>query len=322
MSPSTSANTARQRTLVLGGAGFLGGHIVDALQAAGHRVRVFDRSPRRSLPTTTVDCEWVEGDFGNRGDLSGAIDGCDAAVHLVATTLPKTSNDDPVHDIESNVLPTLRFLDLARKGGVRRIIFASSGGTVYGPPETVPIPETHATRPLCSYGIHKLTIERYLELYRVLYGLEYCVLRLANPFGERQRPDGSQGAVAVFLDKALRGEEISVWGDGSAIRDYIYVEDVAQAFCRALEHPEPAGTFNIGSGRGQSVKELLAAISTLLQRPVPHRYVDARAFDVAVNVLDIRLAARTLGWQPRVPFLEGLERTLAWRRRLLADALP
>jgi UDP-glucose 4-epimerase len=296
------------RCLVLGGAGFLGSHIVETLAAEGIAVRVFDRVARRVDAPAAV--EWIEGDFGNRGDVAAAIAGCDVAIHLVATTLPKTSNDDPIHDLESNLLPTVRFLDLARDGGLRRVVFASSGGTVYGVPEAVPISETHPTRPLCSYGIHKLAIEQYLHLYHTLHGLEYCVLRLANPFGERQRPDASQGAVTVFLDKALRGEAITVWGDGSAIRDYVYVGDVARAFHLAVTRPETRGLFNIGSGSGMSVLQLLAAIERLLGRPVARHHERGRAFDVPANVLDISLAARALRWAPVVTFEAGLQRML------------
>ena len=304
------------RCLVLGGGGFLGGHLVEALQGTGCRVRVFDRLSKRAAaaflaPTT----EWHEGDFGNRGDVAAALDGCDVAFHLVATTLPRASNEDPVHDLESNLLPTVRFLDLALEHGIKKVVFASSGGTVYGKPLLVPIPETHPTQPLCSYGIHKLAIEQYLHLYHSLHGLAYCVLRLANPFGERQRSDASQGAVAVFLDRALRGEEVTVWGDGSAVRDYVYVGDVARAFCQAAAYESPTGVFNIGSGQGRSVNELLAALEALLGRPVQRQYVPGRAFDVPVNVLDTTLAARTLGWQPSVPFRDGLERTLESLRR-------
>jgi UDP-glucose 4-epimerase len=318
MTPPTDprpAVVARPRCLVLGGGGFLGGHIVELLQAEGFPVRVFDRVPRRAAAAPVrPDTEWHEGDFGNRGDLAAAVKGCQIAVHLVATTLPRTSNEDPVHDLESNLLPTIRFLHLALEQGVRRIVFASSGGTVYGVPRTVPVPEEHPTQPLCSYGIHKLAIEQFLHLYHALHGLEYCVLRLANPFGERQRSDASQGAVAVFLDHALRGEPVTVWGDGSAVRDYVYVGDVAEAFHRAVVRDAPTGLFNIGSGQGQSVNDLLEAIEALLGRPVARRYVDGRAFDVPVNVLDISRAARVLDWQPRVGFRRGLERTLAWRQ--------
>ncbi len=292
------------RCLVLGGGGFLGGHLISALLEEGHEVRAFDRSAHRAR-ADQPDAEWREGDFGNRGDLLAAVDGCDIAFHLIATTLPRTSNEDPVHDLESNLLPTVRFLDIARDLGLRKVIFASSGGTVYGTPSIVPIPETHPTRPVCSYGIHKLAIEHYLHLYYTLYGLDYGVLRLANPFGERQRTDASQGAVAVFLDKALRGEEAVIWGDGSVVRDYLYVKDAAAAFCAVARHASETKTFNIGSGQGQSLNELLAAIESVLGEPVRRRYQPGRPFDVPVNVLDTSLAADVLGWRPRVSFRDG-----------------
>ena len=305
---ATSTIPPASRCLVLGGAGFLGGHIAEVLHARGIAVRIFDRVARRGDLDSSI--EWMEGDFGNRGDLSAAVAGCDTAVHLAATTLPKTSNDDPVHDLESNLLPSVRFLDVARDGGIRRVVFASSGGTVYGIPDRTPVPETHPTRPICSYGIHKLAIEQYLHLYHHLHGLEYCVLRLANPFGERQRTDASQGAVAVFLDKALKNDVITVWGDGSVVRDYVYVGDVARAFHLAITRREPSGTFNIGSGQGVSILELLAAIERLLGRPVGRRFVPARAFDVPTSVLDTTQAARVLGWSPTVSFDVGLRRML------------
>lgn len=301
------------RCLVLGGGGFLGGHLVEALQEKRLRVRVFDRVPRRTTPARIdADTEWYEGDFGNRGDVAAALKDCDVAFHLVATTLPRSSNEDPVHDLESNLLPTVRFLAAAIECGVKKVVFASSGGTVYGIPQTVPIAESHPTQPLCSYGIHKLAIEQYLHLYHSLHGLGYCVLRLANPFGERQRSDASQGAVAVFLDQALRGEEVTVWGDGCAVRDYVYVGDVARAFCLAATHPSATGVFNVGSGTGHSVNELLAAIESLLGRAVPRRYSHGRAFDVPVNVLDIGRADKVLGWRPRLTFRDALARTLQW----------
>jgi UDP-glucose 4-epimerase len=311
-----SSRFPRPRCLVLGGGGFLGGHLVEALQAEQYRVRVFDRVPRRAASADVEpDVEWYEGDFGNRGDVTTALDDCDVVFHLVATTLPKTSNEDPAHDLESNLLPTVRFLDAAVDRGVKKVVFASSGGTVYGIPRTVPVAESHPTQPLCSYGIHKLAIEQYLHLYHYLHGLEYCILRLANPFGERQRSDASQGAVAVFLDKALHGEEVTVWGDGSAVRDYVYVGDVARAFCQAARYEAETGVFNIGSGEGLSVNDLLAAIESLMGRPVARRYAPGRPFDVPINVLETTLATRVLGWQPRFSFREGLERMLVWVER-------
>jgi UDP-glucose 4-epimerase len=308
-----SALAHRPRCLVLGGGGFLGGHLVEALQDEGFRVRVFDRVPRRATAAgIDPETDWYEGDFGNRGDIDAALKDCDVAFHLVATTLPRSSNEDPIHDLESNLVPTVRFLAAAVECGVKKVVFASSGGTVYGIPQTIPIAENHATQPLCSYGIHKLAIEQYLHLYHSLYGLSYCVLRLANPFGERQRSDAAQGAVAVFLDQALRREEITVWGDGRAVRDYVYVGDVARAFCLAATHASRTGVFNVGSGVGHSVNDLLAAIEVLLGRAVSRRYSEGRAFDVPVNVLDIGTAKTVLGWQPQVTFADGLERTLRW----------
>jgi UDP-glucose 4-epimerase len=177
--------------------------------------------------------EWIEGDLVNQEDLEAAIQGCDIIYHLVSTTLPKSSNDNPAYDIETNVIGTLHLLDLARKKMGKKVIFISSGGTVYGVPGEVPIKESYPTNPLCSYGIVKLTIEKYLALYHQLYGLDYCVIRPSNPFGERQRVTGAQGAVAVFLHKALRDEPIEIWGDGTVVRDFIYVGDLTAALVKA-----------------------------------------------------------------------------------------
>jgi UDP-glucose 4-epimerase len=311
--------------LVLGGAGFLGSHLVEALLREGSAVRVFDRTRDWSVIAPAANLELCEGDFGNRGDVALALEGCRTVFHLVGTTLPKGSNDDPVHDLESNLLTTVHFLELCRHSDVRKIVFASSGGTVYGVPTVVPIPEQHETRPLCSYGIHKLAIEHYLHLHASLYGIDYCVLRLANPFGERQRPHASQGAVAVFIDRVLRGEEIVVWGDGSAVRDYVYVEDVTRAFCQAAMHSGEVKVFNIGSGHGLSVNDLIASIEATVGRTVSRRYLPGRPFDVPVNVLDISRAATQLGWRPQHSFIEGLRRTLQWQAAQIGDhaaALP
>jgi UDP-glucose 4-epimerase len=296
--------------LLLGGAGFMGGHVVDALLEEDCRVRVFDRTRRPSGLHANV--EFCEGEFTNCSELAAALEGCRTVFHLLATTDPKTSNEDPVHDLESNLTATVRLLELIRNSSVQKIVFASSGGTVYGVPATVPIPEHHETKPICSYGIHKLAIEHYLALYHRLYGLDYCVLRISNAFGERQRPKASQGAVAVFLDKALRGEEIDVWGDGSVVRDYVYIRDVADALCRAARHEGSPRQFNIGSGRGLSVNEVILSIESLVGRPVSRRYLPSRPFDVPVNVLDISLAAAHLDWRPEHTFERGLKHTLEW----------
>jgi len=304
------------KCLILGGAGFIGSHLAEGLLQAGHHVRIFDRPNviRPSILTTDPRVEWLEGDFTNEEDVSRILPGCDTIFHLAYTTLPRSSNDNPIYDVQTNLIGSLRLLDLAKAAAVRKIIFVSSGGTVYGATGSDRIAETHPTDPIVSYGITKLAIEKYLHMYSALYGVAYCVLRLANPFGERQRVAAAQGAVTVFLHKALHRETIEIWGDGSVRRDYIYIKDVVDAFLRALDYGGAQRVFNIGSGEGRSVNEILGAIEQVLGRPVERVYKPARSFDVPSNVLDISRARDILGWAPAIPFSEGLARTLHWLR--------
>jgi UDP-glucose 4-epimerase len=302
--------------LVLGGAGFIGSHLAETLLQAGHRVRIFDRPHLDRLPAFLQrrEFEVFTGDFLNPHALSAALEGSEIVFHLVSTTLPKTSNDNPVYDVESNVVGTLRLLELCRGQGVRKVVFTSSGGTIYGMPRSVPIDESHPTDPLCSYGIHKLVIEKYLQLNHRIHGLDYCVVRPPNLYGPRQRLDVAQGAVAVFLDRALRGKPIPVWGDGSVVRDYLYVGDAAEALLKAAAFEGEPRLFNIGSGVGTSLTQLIQEIEALLGRPLPVDYAAARPLDVPANVLDASLARRHLGWTPRTSLAEGLRRTHASMR--------
>lgn len=302
------------KCLVLGGGGFLGSHLSEALLAHGHTVRIFDRPNLLRFRSFQPDeaIEWFEGDFINRQHLASAVSGCDVIYHLVSTTLPRSSNENPAYDVETNVIGTLHLLETALKHQIRKVIFVSSGGTIYGIPRETPIKESHPTEPICSYGIGKLAIEKYLGLYHLLHGMDYCVLRLANPFGERQRTAAAQGAVAVFLDKALRDEVIEIWGDGSVVRDYFYVGDAVAAMVKALTYEGDSRVFNIGSGVGYSLNEILDAIETLLGVAVKRSYFPPRAFDVPVSVLDISNAEKFLDWKPQVPFVDGLSITTKW----------
>lgn len=309
----------KQRFLILGGAGFIGSHLCDALLSAGHSVRIFDRLgiPPYRVFAEHEQIEWMQGDFTSAAEIEQAVAECQVVYHLVSTTLPKSSNDDPIYDVESNVVGTLRMLEAARRAGVEKIILVSSGGTIYGVPRSVPIRETHPTDPVSSYGIGKLAIEKYLYLYHVLHGLDYTVLRLANPYGERQRANGSQGAVAVFMNRAIHEQTIEIWGDGSVVRDYIYIEDVVSALMKAAFYRGVERLFNIGSGQGKSLNEILSAIELLLNRPVARTYLAGRAFDVPANVLDISHARNHLDWSPQVFFEMGLERTFHWLSKAL-----
>jgi UDP-glucose 4-epimerase len=301
------------KCVLLGGAGFMGSHLAERLLATGHSVRVFDIHDRGFADGARArGIEWMRGNFLDAADIAKAIAGCQAVFHLVSTTLPQSSNQNPAADVADNVIGAVNLLEACRREGGHKVVFTSSGGTVYGVPRTVPIAEDHPTNPTTSYGIGKLAIEKYLELYRVQHGVDYCVLRIANPFGERQRIATGQGAVTTFLHRAHRGEPIEIWGDGRVVRDYLYVGDVAEALARALEHRGERRVINIGSGVGRDLNDIVAAIEKVLGRPIERRYVPARNFDVPANVLDIRLARAELGWQPATDFKEGLRRTLSW----------
>lgn len=302
------------KCVVFGGGGFIGSTIVDQLLRCGHSVRIFERprvAPYRRFQSSE-SVEWVTGDLFSRQDVNDAIDGMDVVYHLVSFTLPKSSNDDPIYDVQTNVLASLQMLNAMVSQKVPRIIFISSGGTVYGNPAYLPVDEKHPTEPMVSYGITKLTIEKYLMMYQRLHGIRAIVLRVTNPYGQRQRIETAQGAVGVFLDRALRGVPIEIWGDGTVTRDYLHVSDVANAFVSALDYGGPQSVFNISSGRGFSLNELLDHIDQVLQCKVQRHYLPGRAFDVPVNVLCNALAVKELRWSPAVELVAGLRQTVAW----------
>lgn len=303
--------------LVLGGAGFLGSHVAEALLRRGRAVRVFDRphADMSRLDEIPHGWEFVGGDFLNEADQAEALRGVSTVFHLISTTIPATSSLNPIYDVETNLTSTLRCLELALESGVKRIVFVSSGGTVYGRPRSLPITEEHPTEPLVSYGVVKLAIEKYLRLYWRLYGLSYRILRLSNPYGPRQDIAGAQGAASVFLGHAHAGQPIEIWGDGSVVRDYIYVEDAVAGILAAEASESSEGLYNIGSGEGVSLNDLVAHICDATGRDVEVRLLPGRPFDVPVNVLDIDKARRELGWSPRVPLAEGLRRTWEWLER-------
>lgn len=305
--------------LILGGNGFIGSHLVDRLLAEGHRVRVFDKNEEYyRKPISSV--EYHYGDFGNRGLLMDSLTDIDTVFHLISTTLPKTSNDDPAFDVQSNVIETLFLLEQCVTRKVMKLIFISSGGTVYGNPSVVPIPEDSPTNPECSYGITKLTIEKYLYLYWYLHGLDYCILRLANAYGERQRPTATQGVIPVFLERVLRNDEIVIWGDGSVIRDYIHVTDIARALTKALMYSGETKIFNIGSGEGHNLKEVIHIMESITGQQIRVKYSDARSFDVPINVLDITRARKDLDWAPTVSLQEGVTRMYTWLAKQYKDS--
>jgi UDP-glucose 4-epimerase len=302
--------------LILGGGGFIGSHIVDKLLQKGHSVRIFERprvAPYRKF-FDNENVEWLTGDLLSLHDVTEAMRGVDAIFHLVSFTLPKNSNDDPIYDVQTNIVASLQILNVMVSLKIPKIIFISSGGTVYGTPVSLPIDESHPTNPHVSYGITKLAIEKYLLLFERLHGIKSVILRVSNPFGERQRIETAQGAVGVFISRALRGLPVEIWGDGNITRDYIHVDDVADAFMKALDYAGKASIFNISSCFGVSLNQLLLMIENVLGLSIERIYQQARPYDIPINILCNKLAGQELGWAPNNSLEEGLLHTSNWVR--------
>jgi UDP-glucose 4-epimerase len=300
------------RILVLGGSGFLGSHIVDKFLAERHDVCVYDLYPER-FRRSPKGIKFYTGDFGNVGALDELIStGFDAVIHCVSTTTPKSSNESPEFDIQSNVIGTLYLLDICVKHKVGKLVFLSSGGTVYGDIGTLDmVDEEHAVRPMCSYGVSKLTIEHYLDVYKHLRDLNYVALRLSNPFGERQSPLRALGALTVFLHKTLKGQNVEVWGDGSVTRDFIYVGDVANAVYLATANPV-SGVFNVGTGTGLSLRDILVHISQVVGIEPSVTWLASRSFDVPRIVLDATKLRIATKWGSVTTLDDGIAITARW----------
>lgn len=295
------------KIMVLGGTGFLGSYVVDQLLSRGYKVRVLSRGQERfRAPLPNVDYRLA--DFNDIPALIEALTGVDVVYHLISTTVPGTSNLDPIYDIDSNLAATVRLIQLIRDSGVRRLVYLSSGGTVYGIPDTLPIPEEHPLHPICSYGIVKAAVENYLYMFNQLYGLDYVVLRPSNPYGARQGHCGVQGIIGTFLSKVLAGEELEIWGDGSQVRDFIDVEDLA-GLCVAAGESDKTGIYNAGSGTGHSIEEVKNYVEQATGRVVSVRWREGRKFDVPKVILDISKSRRDFDWHPEVDLAAGIKKT-------------
>jgi UDP-glucose 4-epimerase len=303
------------RILVLGGSGFLGSHIVDKFLAEGHDVVVYDLYPERFRRSPT-GIKFFTGDFGNVGALSELIaTGFDAVIHCVSTTTPKSSNESPEFDIQSNVIGTLNLLDICVRHGIGKLVFLSSGGTIYGDiGDAALVDESHPVRPMCSYGVSKLTIEHYLDVYKHLRGLDYVALRLSNPYGERQSPLRALGALTVFLHRTLKKQSVEVWGDGSVTRDFIYVGDVATAVYLATVNPI-SGIYNVGTGTGLSLRDILAHIAHVVDREPCVAWLPSRSFDVPRIVLDATKLRSATNWNCLTSLQDGIAITAEWLRK-------
>lgn len=273
--------------------------------ADGHELRVFDRAPL----VYKTGVENIQADLGDVMALSEALIGVDIVVHLISTSVPSTSNKDPISDVSGNLINTLKLLNVMHQTDVNKIIYFSSGGTVYGHPQQVPMTELHPTNPICSYGIVKLAIEKYLNMYSELYGFTSTILRPSNPYGPGQKHMGVQGFIGTCISSALNNTKLSVWGDGSVIRDYIYISDVVIATNMAVKNMQ-SGTFNISSGEGYSLNEIISYIEKYTQKTILTEYKNKRDFDIPTMILDNQKAMKAFKWKTKVDIERGINNTV------------
>lgn len=301
--------------LVIGGNGFIGSHLIDLLLLNGHKVRVYDISPERYRePLNNVD--YRISSLDNIPDLYESLLGIDLIIHLATSSVPSTSNIDTISDINKNIIPTLNILNMAVKLGIKRIIYFSSGGAVYGNSSTIPIPESHSLKPISSYGIVKVTIENYLYLYQRLYDIRPLILRPSNPYGPRQGHYIAQGVISTFLRQIESNEDITVYGDGNSVKDYIYITDLIEQ-CYKLCFSDEIGTFNLGSGAGTSINQILESIRKLTDRPFKVQYIDKKNYDVDHFILDISKLTNILGTQTILSLDEGISEVWKWTKTII-----
>jgi UDP-glucose 4-epimerase len=335
----------RMRILVTGGAGFIGSHVADAYVQAGHEVWVLDDLSRGRRDQINSHARFVCMDLRSPDLYDLLAEGhFDCINHHAAQIDVRSSVADPARDAMINIVGTLNVLEAARALGIPRIVFASTGGAIYGEQHHLPATEQHPTVPVSPYGVAKLTVEHYLEYYRQVHGLRYVVLRYANVYGPRQDPEGEAGVVAIFCKKILRKECLTIYGDGDQTRDYVYVDDVARANVLALRYltrpvvsaslpgslqlaagselgtaERPNGRtaeriFNIGTGIETSVNALAAMLLEAADTDCNVEYAPVRPGEQMRSSIDPSRAAQILGWTPLTPLFEGLTQTLAWFR--------
>ncbi|HZO83138.1 MAG TPA: NAD-dependent epimerase/dehydratase family protein [Candidatus Binataceae bacterium] len=308
------------RILVTGGAGFIGSHTVDALLARGGcEVVVLDDLSSGKREQVNPAARFHQADLRDAGAVRGIIERerPEIIVHLAAQMDVRRSVADPVFDAQVNLVGFLNLMESARQHGLRRVIFASTGGAIYGEQDQFPCDEEHPLRPVSPYGVAKAATEKYLFFYRVQYAIDYVALRYANVYGPRQDPHGEAGVVAIFCGRILEGRPVTIFGDGEQTRDYVFVGDVVRANLAALE-ATVSGTFNIGTGLETSVNQLYAELAACAGVSRPPEYAPARPGEQRRSVISAARAARELGWRPAVALRDGLAQTLQFFRERTA----
>lgn len=300
------------RILVTGGAGFIGSHLVDALIARGHRVTVLDNLSASVSARVHPRAKFIRMDLRNpRLAVTVRRLRPEFVFHFAAQIDPRLSLIDPEFDADVNIVGSIRLLEAVCKAKVKRFIFSSSGGAIYGGATKLPTPEEHPAHPFSPYGVSKLAFEQYLYCYGHVYGLSYAALRYANVYGPRQGAKGEAGVIAIFIKKMLRGEQPIVYGDGKQTRDFVYVDDVVRANLLALKSGV-RGVFNIGTGKETSINQIFLKLRALTGAQVVKKHGPAKLGEERRSILDARKAGRELGWKPQVSLEQGLRKTVAW----------
>ena len=306
------------KVLVTGGAGFIGSHIVDSCLAEGHDVVILDNLSTGERAKINPDAKFVEGDIRD-ADLVNALfleERFDAVNHHAAQLDVRVSVASPAFDAEQNIIGSVNLLQAAATTGVERFVFASSGGTVYGDQQVFPADETHSTEPISPYGVSKLSVEKYLGFFAHQYGLRYVVLRYTNVYGPRQSSHGEAGVVAIFCDRMLRGEDVTINGTGEQTRDYVCAPDVARANMLALHYMDAheRGIFNICTNTEVTVNHLFHTLNDLMGGQFAEQHGPAKPGEQFRSVCSWEKAQRDLGWAPQIDFREGISATLEYFR--------
>ncbi len=307
------AKTTSDNIVILGAAGFIGTNLAISLSKekknkillVDKKLEYFDNIKSLNLPNSSYMSSSLSVDC----DYDSLVENQDVVYHLLSSTVPTTSNQHISEEFNANVILSAKLFESCVRQGVKKVVFLSSGGTVYGKENKCPIDEKAATNPITSYGLQKVTIEKLLYLYNYMYGLDYRIVRLANPYGPYQRPNGVLGAVTTFTYKALKGEAIQVYGDGSVVRDYIYIDDAIRGICKIVEGESIYHTFNLGCGYGISIKQLLEIIERALKIELDVKFTESRKVDVPVNYLDISRFETTYGSLDPISLEKGILKT-------------
>lgn len=295
------------KILVTGGCGFIGSHIVDAYVAEGHEVVVIDNLSTGVIENLNPHVKFYEQDITGNIESIFEKEKFELVNHHAAQINVRTSVDDPVYDARVNIIGTLNLLSLVSRYGVKKFIYASSGGAVYGEPQKCPINEEVPFGPLSPYGVSKVAAEKYILTFAYLYGLDYVILRYSNVYGPRQIIKSEAGVISIFIHCILKNEPCTVFGDGDQVRDYVYVGDVVAANMLALTCD--SNVFNIGTNVETSVNDLVATFASILGRTVDHKHVEPRPGEVFRNVLDYTKALSHIHWQPKTKLKDGILKT-------------